>query len=118
MIRIDGQSLSCAQLHAIGHGAEVMLCGTARKRMVDNVAATPSGPSVLERKRDWLMGGFDAELSADALARTFIVGHCAGVGPPLPDVVVRAAMAARANVLAGGLTGSRPEAAECRGPGS
>jgi histidine ammonia-lyase len=44
--------------------------------------------------------------------RAFIRGHCAGVGPPLPAPIVRALLAARANVLATGLTGCRPQVAD------
>ncbi len=112
MIRIDGTSLSCNQVHAIAHGAEAELCPLAAQRMADNAATAPPGPSVLEEKRHWLVGGFADEMSGDALARTFILGHCAGVGDPLPTAVVRAMMAARANVLAGAQTGCRPAAAK------
>jgi histidine ammonia-lyase len=111
MIQIDGLSLDCATVHQIAHGARVSLCPDAAQRMRDNAATTPGGASVLEQKRHWLMGGFTPGLSGDALARNFILGHCAGVGPPLPDTLVRATMACRSNVLAGAKTGSRPEAA-------
>jgi histidine ammonia-lyase len=112
MIRLDGRSLSCNQLHAIAHGARVSLHPDAAQRMADNAASAPPGPSVLEEKRHWLVGGFADEMSGEALAKTFILGHCAGVGDPLPVPVVRSTMAARANVLAGAQTGCRPEAAE------
>jgi histidine ammonia-lyase len=112
VIRIDGRTLDCDALHAVAGGASVALCPDAIARMKANVASAPAGPSILEEKRHWLVGGFAAELSGDDLARTFILGHCAGVGAPLPDGLVRATMAARANVLAGGATGSRPAAAE------
>ena len=111
MIQIDGQALSCTQVHAIAHGAAVSLSAEAAQRMADNAASAPPGPSVLEEKRHWLVGGFADEMSGDELARTFILGHCAGVGDLLPVPVVRATMAARANVLAGAQTGCRPEAA-------
>jgi len=112
MILIDGQGLGCTQLHAIAHGAEVGLCRTASAAMEANAASAPAGGSVLEEKRHWLVGGFADEMSGEALAKTFILGHCAGVGEPLPVPVVRATMAARANVLAGAQTGCRAAAAE------
>jgi histidine ammonia-lyase len=111
-ISLDGRGVTAADLHAIAHGEAVHLDAGARGRMEANVASMPSGPSILEEKRHWLVGGFAAELSADELCKTFIIGHCAGVGELLPDAMVRATMAARANVLATATTGCRPEAAE------
>ncbi len=43
------------------------------------------------------------------LQRNLIVSHAAGVGRPLPDEAVRAMMLLRANVLAKGYSGVRPE---------
>ncbi len=112
MITLDGQSLTCEDLHRIAHGAPVALGDTARAHMRDNVAVMPPGPSVLERKRQWLIGDHAQRMDPDELARAFIVGHCAGVGPLLAPAAVRAAMAARANVLATAVCGVRPEAAD------
>ncbi len=111
-VAIDGQTLTTADIHAIAHGEHVTLSDEARDRMSINVDSMPPGPSILEEKRHWLVGGFASELTADELCRTFILGHCAGVGDPLPREMVRATMAARANVLATATTGCRPEAAE------
>jgi histidine ammonia-lyase len=55
------------------------------------------------------------QLSADALAefsRHTVLGRAHSVGPPLPTDVVRAAMLIRANGLARGGAGARPEVAE------
>ncbi|MAY80767.1 MAG: histidine ammonia-lyase [Deltaproteobacteria bacterium] len=109
---INGQTLSCNAVHAIANGQSVSLCDDAQARMQANVDSMPAGPSILEEKRHWLVGGFAEEMSQDELSKTFIIGHCAGVGEPLAPSLVRATMAARANVLAGGVTGSRPEAAQ------
>jgi histidine ammonia-lyase len=111
-ISIDGQGLRCSDVYDIAHGARVVLADSARTAMAKNVESMPPGPSILEEKRHWLVGGFAAELSAEELCRTFILGHCAGVGEPLPEPLVRATMVARANVLATATTGCRPEAAE------
>jgi histidine ammonia-lyase len=46
------------------------------------------------------------------LQRNLILSHAAGVGPPLPEDVVRAAMLLRANVLLQETSGARPEVAE------
>ncbi len=112
MILVDGQTLSCDAIHAVMAGEPVGLCPSAAERMRSNAQSAPPGLSVLEEKRHWLVGGFAADLRGDELARTFILGHCAGVGEPLSEGLVRAMMAARANVLAGAMTGCRPEAAE------
>jgi len=111
-VMISGEGLTCERLHSIAHGAGVALSADAHVRMQANVDSMPDGPSILEEKRHWLVGGFAAEMSPDELCRTFILGHCAGVGPRLSEPLVRATMAARANVLATATTGCRPIAAE------
>ena len=106
-----GRKLSCQDLHAIAHGAPVQLDPAALAAMADNAAATPPGPSALETKARWLVGEHARDLPPGDLPRAFLLGHCAGVGEPLPDPVVRATMAARAQVLARANSGCRPEAA-------
>jgi histidine ammonia-lyase len=49
---------------------------------------------------------------AGRLSRNLILNCCAGVGPPLPEDVVRAMMVIRANTLARGNSGVRPELAD------
>ena len=112
MIAIDGHHLRCADLHRIALGAPCALSPDAAAAMADNTATAPPGPSVLERKRAWLVGEHARDMGTEDLVRAFILGHCAGVGPLLPVEAVRATMAARANVLAGARSGCRPEAAE------
>lgn len=112
MITLSGRDLSCADLYAIAHGAPVRLAPEARAAMAANAAAVPPGPSTLEAKRRWLVGDYARDLPPGDLARAFVIGHMAGVGEPLPETVVRAAMAARVQVLAQGVSGCRPEAAE------
>ena len=46
------------------------------------------------------------------LQRNLVLSHTAGVGDPLPADVVRAMLLLRANALAVGLSGVRPELAE------
>lgn len=48
----------------------------------------------------------------DRLSRNLILNCCAGVGPPLPEEVVRAMMLIRANTLARGNSGVRPDLVE------
>ena len=112
MIALDGHSLDCATLHAIGHGTGCVVDEGARGAMVANAAAVPAGRDVLKAKRQWLIGPHARDLGDAALARAFIIGHCAGVGDPLPRSIVRATIAARANVLLQGASGCRPQAVD------
>lgn len=112
MIVLNGGALDCEALHAIGRGEPVSADPVALDAMARNAAATPPGTNVLVRKRQWLMGGDGQHLDDAALTRAFIIGHCAGVGDPLPEPVVRAAIAARVNVLLQAVSGCRPDAAQ------
>jgi histidine ammonia-lyase len=107
---IDGAVLRPEHVVEIGHGAKVVLAGEARARMDDNARAHAGWPSVLRQKRKFLVG--DVDVGDEDLASTFILAHCAGVGEPLPAPIVRGMMACRANVLAVGASGARPEAAD------
>ena len=49
---------------------------------------------------------------AERLQENLLVSHAAGVGEPLPRDVVRAMLLLRANTLALGFSGARPEVAE------
>jgi histidine ammonia-lyase len=106
-VRLDGQGLTPAGLAAIAAGAPAVACPVALAALDAGLAAAPPGPSVLEAKRRLLVGPHADGLPADDLPRAFLLGHCAGVGEPLPAGVVRAAVAARANVLLGGVSGVR-----------
>ena len=103
---LSGGALRCEDLLAIAHGAPVEADAAA-------LAALRGwdGP-VLQQKRQWLVGAHADQLASGDLPAAFILGHCAGVGDPLPAVAVRAAMAARANVLLHGVSGVRPQAVE------
>src|SRR5260370_12612522 len=46
------------------------------------------------------------------LQRRLLLSHAAGIGPPLPDQVVRGMLLLRANTLARGHSGVRPEVIE------
>ncbi len=109
-IEIDGRSLSCSQVAAIAAGAGIRLAPAARAAMDRSAAAYPTSPNVLETKRRFLIGA--SAVSGEDLVRSFVIGHCAGVGEPLPSGQVRALIACRANVLAGGHSGVRPALVE------
>ena len=105
MILIRGRDLTSTQLVEIAHGAQVELCSQARERMDKNHGSIPRNTKILEQKHRWILG--DDPHDTTNIAREFILAHCAGVGDPLPVEVVRAAMAARCNVLAQGHSGCR-----------
>ena len=114
MIVLDGHTLSPADVAAIAGGARVSLGGEAREGMSANHAAwlALDPPDILARKEAWLIGTQALDATEAERVRTFVLGHCAGVGDPLPAGHVRALMGCRANVLAVGLSGCRPEAAQ------
>lgn len=110
---LDGSALTAASLESIANGAPASLCPQAAARM-DSVArwyASRADAPILRRKWAQLVGGALPRTSAEA-ARTFVLGHCAGVGEPLPRDVVRALIAARVNVLAVGPSACRAVAAQ------
>ncbi|HNH45731.1 MAG TPA: histidine ammonia-lyase, partial [Myxococcota bacterium] len=81
-MRLTGRDLSTADVVAVALGARVELAEEARAAMSASVAAFADAPNVLDQKRSYLLG--DVRPGAEGLARSFILGHCAGVGEPLP----------------------------------
>lgn len=112
VVFLDGSALTPDTVADIAHGARARLTGEARARVLAGAEgyafATAGQESVLAQKRAHLVG--EAGMAKDELATGFILGHCASVGEPLPDEVVRALIACRANVLATGHSGVRPDA--------
>ncbi len=115
-ISIDGEHLTLADVVHVGHGgADVQLAAAARAK----VEKSHAWVAQIVAKGKPVYGintGFgifaDKQISpADAikLNRNLILSHAVGTGPELPDEVVRAAMLIRANTLAGGYSGARPE---------
>ena len=111
MILLDGATLTPDTLHDIAQGAPVQIHPNAAWAMRTNAQTTPQGSSILANKRRWLIGDHATGMDDAELARAFILGHCTGVGDPLPAPIVRAAIAARVNVLAQGVSGCRAAAA-------
>lgn len=106
MIRLNGHSLTANQVAAIAAGTSACLADEARPAMERSATAYPDLASVLTHKRRHLVGVGAA--SGEAQVRSFVLGHCAGVGDPLPRGQVRALIACRANVLATGHSAVRP----------
>ncbi len=105
MVILSGHTLDPESVDAIAHGAPVGLAGEARQAMASSVQGWEGG-DVLGATLAKISGGGVADWSS------FVLGHCAGVGDALPTSHVRALMACRANVLALGFSGCRPEAAQ------
>ncbi|HEU4628283.1 MAG TPA: histidine ammonia-lyase [Gemmatimonadaceae bacterium] len=116
LISLDGRSLRLADVRAVAvDGAPVALADAARDRM----RATRQVVERLAEAGEPVYGvttGFgklsDVAIPADRLAElqvNLVRSHATGVGPLLPPHEVRAMMLLRANVLAKGYSGSRPE---------
>ncbi len=114
MIEIDGQTLTLEAVEAIALGASARIAPAARARvarsraMVDQVLRERLpvygvSTGVGEMRTVWI-----PPADAQALQRNIVRSHAAGVGPPLPEPVVRAMLALRANALAAGYSGVRP----------
>src|ERR1700730_5807104 len=116
MILLDGSSLTLEQLVSVAdHGETVALADSARDRV-------RASRAVVDRRAhgdepaygiNTASGSFaDVTIAPDALETlqlNLLRSHAAGLGDPLPPRTVRATMALRANVLAKGFSGLRPE---------
>ena len=115
-VQLDGESLSLGEVEAVAHyGARVTLADRARTRM----QRTRDVVNQIVERGEVVYGistGF-GKLSEVAIPRerlaelqiNLVRSHSAGVGPLLPEAEVRAMMLLRANVLAKGYSGARPE---------
>ncbi len=119
MIELDGHSLTLGQLVSIADDfSEAGLTPGARaqvaaaRRVVDEFAQHDAPTYGINTG----FGSFaEVKIPADSLGQlqvNLLRSHAAGVGEPLPERVVRAAMALRANVLAKGFSGIRVETLE------
>lgn len=116
MLQLDGRSLRIADVVAVAdERVPVALSAEARARM----QRTRSVVDAAVAKGEPVYGintGFgklsEVTIPNDRLAalqRNLVRSHAAGVGDPLPEREVRAMMLLRANVLATGYAGARPE---------
>jgi len=118
-IVVDGRSLSIPDVCTVARDrARVQLSGEARRRMSD-VRAIVDGVLARGEALYGVTTGFgklaDVAIPPDRLAElqvNLIRSHSAGVGPLLPEDETRAMMLLRANVLAKGHSGVRPELVE------
>lgn len=119
MLLIDGHHLTIEEVVAVArHGEPVRLAPAAKERMAQSYAwvehivrqgrpvyGINTGFGVFAERR------IPNETSA-RLSRNLILSHAVATGPALPEEVVRAAMLIRANTLALGHSGIRPEVVE------
>jgi histidine ammonia-lyase len=116
---LDGHGLTIEDVFAVAvRSAPVLLAPSARER----AAATRRHVEALAARNAVAYGvttGFgklsDVSIPPDRLAElqvNLVRSHASGVGPLLPEREVRAMMLLRANVIATGYTGARPELAE------
>jgi histidine ammonia-lyase len=118
-LQLDGSSLTIAELTAVAEGHRtVRLAAAARDRM-RTTRAIVEGLAARGEAVYGVTTGFgklsDFAIPADQLAQlqvNLVRSHAAGVGPRLPEREVRAMMLLRANVLAKGFSGARPELPE------
>ena len=118
-LTIDGQNLSISDVAGVAKDArQVLLAKKARERVVKS----HNWVSDIVAKGKPVYGintGFgifaDKNISPEdiqTLNRNLILSHAVGTGPELEAEVVRAAMLIRANTLAAGFSGARPELIE------
>ncbi len=117
---VDGEGLTIEDVLAVARsGRPVALAPAAREQVqrcrawVDQVIA--EGEQVvygLNTGFGSLAGVIVPTASGERLMHNLIVSHAAGLGDPLPEEVVRAAMLIRANTLARGYSGIRLETLE------
>ncbi len=115
MIVLDGRTLTLDGITAIADGAAVSLAPDARaavaasRAVVDRAAAGDAAVYGVNTGFGSFAQTRIGKDDLDALQMNLVRSHAAGVGEPLPVRTVRAAMALRANVLAKGYSGVRPE---------
>ncbi len=119
-LQLDGNSLRLTDVvDAARLGRRVAVSSRARRRLA---RAHEWVQRIIRDKRRTVYGvntGFgvfaDVRLDpsrAEQLSRNLLLSHAVGVGEPLAEDVVRAAMLVRANALCGGHSGVRPELVE------
>ncbi len=113
---LTGDDLTIDAVHSVAvNGARVELSESSRRRM----KATRDVVAGIVERNDVVYGvttGFgklsEIAIAPDRLAElqvNLVRSHSAGIGPLLPEREVRAMMLLRANVLAKGFSGARPE---------
>jgi histidine ammonia-lyase len=116
---LDGGSLKLSDLESVGRGMATVRLGDAARtkvaearRVVDAIAEGNTAVYGVNTGFGKLAEVRIDRADLERLQRNLILSHSAGVGPPLADTETRALMLLRANVLAKGHSGIRPETLE------
>ena len=119
-IGLTGEDLAVDDVWTIAvDGVAVTLSETARGRMVEARAVVDRAAHGRSEHTYGVNTGFGRFVSqtipeelTEELQLRLLRSHACGVGEPYPDEIVRAAMVLRANALAKGRSGARPELVE------
>ncbi len=118
-VQVDGETLrlDCVRAVAFGHraadAAEGVQDAIVRSRkVVDDIVASDQVVYSVNTGFGILSDVHIANEDVDRLQLNLVRSHAAGTGDPLPTEVVRAMMLLRANTLAKGVSGVRPEVFE------
>ena len=119
--RLTGDDLTVADVWAVAvEGRPVALADSARERMTRRPRARRAAPRTAARSTRTASTPASAASSrssipeelTEELQLRLLRSHACGVGEPYPHEIVRAAMLLRANALAKGYSGARPETVE------
>ncbi len=119
-LALDGRSLTVeAVVEVARQGRRVALADSARPAIAASQAyveslLTPDAPPVYGINTGFGVFADRPVSPSDAalLSRNLILSHAVGTGDPFPEEVIRAAMLIRANTLAIGVSGVRPQLIE------
>ncbi|MEP6910476.1 MAG: histidine ammonia-lyase, partial [Actinomycetota bacterium] len=119
VVRLTGEDLTTADVWEVAvEGARAELDDSAREKMVAarevvDLAVEAEGPTygVTTGFGRFVSTRVPGEL-AEELQLRLLRSHACGVGEAYPDEIVRAALVMRANTLAKGYSGTRPEIAQ------
>jgi histidine ammonia-lyase len=113
---LTGADLTVADIEAVArHGTRATLDGAARGRMaeargvIDQLVAAGEVVYGVTTGVGALASTLVPPVDSERLQENLLMSHAAGVGEPLPRDVVRAMLLLRANTLALGHSGCRPE---------
>jgi histidine ammonia-lyase len=116
MIRIDGNHLTIENIVDVGrHNLTVELAAEARLSIirshewVEEIVAANTPVYGINTGFGFFADQQIPKIDASTLSRNLILSHAVGTGPALAKEIVRAAILVRANTLAKGYSGVRPE---------
>lgn len=117
-LELDGRSLSLADLRELPSDTQLVLSADARARMLQSARVVQAAVRS-DRVSYGITTGFGAfanqRISADQVTQlqlNLVRSHACGVGDPLPEHLVRLMLLLKANSLAAGYSGTRPEIVE------